>query len=139
MLQCRRAIFHQANSLIRLNYSSISHKYQGTSTNPSTQEDFTKSYNNRHEVKGTTNNPYEDQTETTAETAKGVVAGALEAGVEIGKMAKKTVDGMVDAAENVRDSLDDDDSGARTEKRSSDKFVEELRRRGDGYDLNDRR
>ena len=89
-------------------------------------------------MKGTTNNPYEDQTETTAETAKGVVAGALEAGVEIGKMAKKTVDGMVDAAENVRDSLDDD-GGARTEKRGSDKFVEDLRRRGDGYDLNDRR
>ncbi|KAG6409341.1 hypothetical protein SASPL_127379 [Salvia splendens] len=57
----------------------------------------------------------------------------------LGKMAKKTVDGMVDADENVRDSLDDDDGGARTEKRSSDKFVEDLRRRGNGYDLNDRR
>ncbi|KAL1552004.1 hypothetical protein AAHA92_12855 [Salvia divinorum] len=136
MLQTRRALFHRANSFIRFNYSSISHRNQGTSTTPSTPEDMTKNYN-RHEVKGTTNNAYEDQPETAAETAKGAAAGAVEAGVELGKMAKKTVDGMVDAAENVRDSLDDD-GGARTGKRSSDKYVEELRRQGDGYDLNDR-
>ncbi|XP_057802560.1 uncharacterized protein LOC131017838 isoform X2 [Salvia miltiorrhiza] len=147
MLQSRRSLLYQANSFIRSNpLTSISHKNQVTTTTTSTTpEEFSKVYNRsevdskatRHDVvKG---DRYDEQRETTAETAKAAAAGAMDAGLELGKVAKKTVDGMLDAAENVRDSLTDGDGDDRVEERSSDKFVEDLRRRANGYDRDDRR
>ncbi|EYU44962.1 hypothetical protein ABFS82_13G072300 [Erythranthe guttata] len=87
----------------------------------------------------------EDAAASVAEMAKMGVVGAMETGLKIGEMAKRTMDGVWDATrkttESVRDSVadddDDDDSGDYRRKPGSDKHVEDLRRRAGGYGLKD--
>lgn len=77
------------------------------------------------------------------EMAKAVAVGAIETGLELGRIGKQVLDGVWDAAEKtahgIRDSIADDtdhNSGRhrrRVEDRSSD-----LRRQDGGYDLNGR-
>ncbi|KAL2245436.1 uncharacterized protein LOC105165398 [Sesamum indicum] len=79
---------------------------------------------------------------SVAEMAKAGAVGAMEAGLKLGEVAKQTMDGMWDAAkettENVRDTVaDDSETVDRRTRRSNDKHVEDLRRRGGGYDLKD--
>lgn len=82
------------------------------------------------------------------EMVKAVAVGAIETGLELGRIGKQVMDGIWDPAEKtahgVRDSIADDtdhNSGRRrrrVEDRSSDKFGEDLRRQDGGFDLNGR-
>ncbi|KAK4398368.1 Phytosulfokine receptor 2 [Sesamum angolense] len=79
---------------------------------------------------------------SVAEMAKAGAVGAMEAGLKLGEVAKQTMDGMWDAAkettENVRDTVaDDSETVDRRTRTSSDKHVEDLRRRGGGYGFKD--
>ncbi|KAK4439173.1 hypothetical protein Salat_0252200 [Sesamum alatum] len=83
-----------------------------------------------------------DRGGSVAEMAKAGAVGAMEAGLKLGEVAKQTMDGMWDAAkettENVRDTVADDSESINRRTRTSDnKHVEDLRRRGGGYDLKD--
>ncbi|KAL8032092.1 hypothetical protein ABFX02_13G072000 [Erythranthe guttata] len=93
----------------------------------------------RREEKG--DHMEDDAAASMAEMAKTGVVGAMETGLKIGEMAKRTMDGVWDATrkttESVRDSVADDDSGDYRRKQGSDKHVEDLRRRAGGYDLKD--
>ncbi|KAL0443544.1 UNVERIFIED_CONTAM: hypothetical protein Slati_2077100 [Sesamum latifolium] len=79
---------------------------------------------------------------SVAEMAKAGAVGAMEAGLKLGEVAKQTMDGMWDAAkettEKVRDTMvDDSETMDHRTRTSKDKHVEDLRRRGGGYDLKD--
>ncbi|KAL7087634.1 hypothetical protein ACP275_13G079400 [Erythranthe tilingii] len=82
-----------------------------------------------------------DAAASVAEMAKTGVVGAMETGLKMGEMAKRTMDGVWDATrkttESVRDSVADDDSGDYRQKPGSDKHVEDSRIRAGGYDLKD--
>ncbi|CAH1434449.1 unnamed protein product [Lactuca virosa] len=73
-----------------------------------------------------------------AETAKQGVAKALETGLEIGEMAKKTLDNMWDITKDTTNMVKEAVTSDPEEKNDvppTDRFVDDLRKRADGYDL----
>lgn len=73
-----------------------------------------------------------------ADAAKQGVAKAMETGLNIDEMAKQTLDNMWDATKDtthkVKDAVTRNDKD-KNYVSSTDKFVDDLRKRADGYDL----
>ncbi|XP_071725898.1 uncharacterized protein [Rutidosis leptorrhynchoides] len=73
-----------------------------------------------------------------ADTAKQGVAKAIETGLDIGEMAKQTLDNVWDATKGtghaVKEAVTGDEK-AKNDVPPTDRFVDDLRKRDDGYDL----
>ncbi|KAI3753738.1 hypothetical protein L2E82_25799 [Cichorium intybus] len=79
-----------------------------------------------------------DATSFVAETAKQGVGKALETGLEIGEMAKKTLDNVWDLTKDTTNMVKEAVTGDPEEKNDvppTDHFVDDLRKRAGGYDL----
>ena len=76
-----------------------------------------------------------------AETAKQGAVNAIETGLEIGEMAKKTLDNVWDVTKDTSHKIKEAVAGDREETKrvdgvpATDHFVDDLRKRADGYDL----
>ncbi|KAJ9562841.1 hypothetical protein OSB04_008001 [Centaurea solstitialis] len=76
-----------------------------------------------------------------AETAKQGVVKAVETGLDIGEMAKKTLDNVYDVTKDTSHKIKEAVAGDREETKrvegvpATDHFVDDLRKRADGYDL----
>ncbi|KAJ0458024.1 hypothetical protein HanIR_Chr15g0780431 [Helianthus annuus] len=83
----------------------------------------------------------EEEGETTsyvAEAAKQGVGKAMETGLNIGEMAKQTLDIVWDATKDTTDKVKEVVAGQEDKKYDvppTDHFVDDLRKRADGYDL----
>ncbi|KAI3769286.1 hypothetical protein L6452_00387 [Arctium lappa] len=82
-----------------------------------------------------------DMASFVAETAKQGAVKAVETGLDIGEMAKKTLDNAWDVTKDVSHKVKEAVAGDREETERvedvpvTDHFVEDLRKRADGYDL----
>ncbi|XP_024968757.1 uncharacterized protein LOC112508200 [Cynara cardunculus var. scolymus] len=82
-----------------------------------------------------------ERRENVGETAKQGVVKAVETGLDMGEMAKKTLDNVWDVTKDTSHKIKEAVVGDREETKrvedvpATDHFVEDLRKRADGYDL----
>nr|GEW77490.1 hypothetical protein [Tanacetum cinerariifolium] len=101
-----------------------------TSTSPSTSAP-SSSYGYRHDDD-------RDTSSFVADTAKPGVRKAMETGLDIGEMAKNTLDSVYNATKDtthmVKEAVTGDDRN-NNDVPPTDRFVDDLRKHADGYDL----